>query len=86
MEHTFTSEVLEGMNFGDIYLLAMQEIFGNVSTSIKKSTEVLNIAGEVVPVSLDTISICAELTDGTIVKTKEEIPKVVREKSIYRTK
>ena len=59
MEHTFTSEVLEGMNFGDIYLLAMQEIFGNVSTSIKKSKEVLNIAGEVVPVSLDTISICA---------------------------
>lgn len=80
MEHTFTSEVLEGMNFGDIYLLAMQEIFGNISTSIKKSTEVLNISGEVVPVSLDTISICAELTDGTIVKTKEEIPKVVREK------
>lgn len=80
LNHEFTSEVLEGLNFGDIYLLAMQEIFGNVSTSIKKSTEVLNIKGEVVPVSLDEITVCAELIDGSIVRTKEEIPRVVREK------
>lgn len=77
LSHDFTSKQLEGLNFGDIYLLAMQELFNNVSTSIKKSTEVLNINGEVVPISLDPIKVCAELTDGTVVETKEEIPKQV---------
>lgn len=80
LDHEFSEEKLNGLNFGDIYLLAMKEMFGNVSTSIKKSTEVLNIAGEVVPVSLDPITVCAELTDGTVVKTKEKIPVVVRER------
>lgn len=76
----FSSEKLRGLNFGDIYLLAMQEIYGNVATAIKKASSSLNTIGEVVPVSPDEITVCAELTDGTIVKTKEKIPKVVIEK------
>ena len=41
----------------------MSELYGNVSEAIQKSTEVLNITGRVLPVTLDEITICAELAD-----------------------
>lgn len=76
----FKNERLKGLNFGDIYLTAMNEIYGNISEAIQKSTEVLNITGRVIPVTLDEITICAELTDGTTVKQKNKIPEVVSER------
>lgn len=76
----FKNERLEGLNFGDIYLTAMNEIYSNISEAILKSTEVLNITGRVMPVTLDEITICAELTDGTTIKQKDRIPEIVAEK------
>lgn len=80
MNLNFKNERLRGLNFGDIYLTAMNEIYSNISESILKSTEVLNITGRVMPVTLDEITICAELGDGTTIKQKERIPEVVSEK------
>lgn len=76
----FQNERLRGLNFGDIYLTAMNEIYNNISEAILKSTEVLNITGRVMPVTLDEITICAELTDGTTIKQKDRIPEIVTEK------
>lgn len=80
MELNFQNERLRGLNFGDIYLTAMNELYGNISEAIQKSTEVLNINGRVLPVTLDEIMICAELTDGTVVEKKDKIPEIVSEK------
>ncbi len=80
MNLNFQNERLRGLNFGDIYLTAMNEMYGNISEAIQKSTEVLNINGRVLPVTLDEIMICAELTDGTVVEKKDRIPEVVSEK------
>ncbi len=76
----FQNERLRGLNFGDIYLTAMNELYGNISEAIQKSTEVLNINGRVLPVTLDEIMICAELTDGTVVEKKDKIPEMVSKK------
>ena len=76
----FKNERLRCLNFGDIYLTAMNEIYSNISEAILKSTEVLNITGKVIPVTLDEITICAELTDGTTIKQKDRIPEIVSEK------
>ena len=76
----FQNERLRGLNFGDIYLTAMNEIYSNISEAILKSTEVLNITGRVMPVTLDEITICAELNDGTTIKQKDRIPEIVTEK------
>ena len=78
--HNFENDRLRGLNFGDIYLTAMNEIYSNISEAILKSTEVLNITGKVMPVTLDEITICAELNDGTTIKQKDRIPEVVSEK------
>ena len=80
MDFKFTSGHLKDLNFGDIYLSAMSEIYNNVSEAIQKSTEVLNITGKVIPVTLDEITICAELTDGTTIQRKDKIPEIVSEK------
>ena len=80
MYFNFQNERLRGLNFGDIYLTAMNEIYNNISEAILKSTEVLNINGRVMPVTLDEITICAELTDGTTVKQKDKIPEMVAKK------
>lgn len=80
MNFNFKDSRLNNLNFGDIYMLAMQEIYGNASEAIQKSTEVLNIKGKVIPATLDEITICAELSDGTIVERKNKIPEIVSEK------
>lgn len=77
MNLNFNNERLRGLNFGDIYLTAMNEIYGNISEAISKSTEVLNINGKVIPVTFDEITICAELADGTTIKQKDRIPEAV---------
>lgn len=76
----FKNNRLNNLNFGDIYLTAMNEIYGNISDAIQKSTEVLNIQGRIIPVTEDEITICAELDDGTVVKEKDQISEVTSEK------
>ena len=78
INHCFVTNKLRGLNFGDIYMLAMNEIFGN--EAIYKSSDILKIIGKVLPVTLDEIKICAELKDGTIVEEKDKISDVVYEK------
>ena len=80
MNWDFKNRKLKGIKFGDIYLLAMNEMFVNISEGIQKSTEILNITGKVLPATLDEITICAELKDGTVVENKEKIPEVVYDK------
>lgn len=80
MNLNFKNERLRGLNFGDIYLTAMNELYSNISSAIQKSTEVLNVNGRVLPVTLDEISICAELTDGTVIDRKNKIPEIVSQK------
>lgn len=76
----FSNERLRGLNFGDVFLTGMNELYSNISEAIRKSTEVLNITGEVIPVTLDEITICAELNDGTVIEQKDRIPEIVAEK------
>lgn len=80
MNLNFKYSRLKNLNFGDIYMLAMSELYNNISEAIQKSTEVLNITGKVIPVTLDEIKICAELADGTTIERKNMIPEIVSEK------
>lgn len=80
MNLKFSNERLRGLNFGDVFLTGMNELYSNISEAIQKSTEVLNITGKVIPVTLDEITICAELNDGTVIEQKDRIPEIVAEK------
>jgi len=71
---------LKGLTFGDIFFTSMNEQFGNFAESVEKSKNVLNIVGRVLPVTLDEMQICAELSDGTIIEDREKIKDVVNDK------
>ena len=78
--YEFKTGKLRGLDFSDIYFLAMQEINGNFEDSIIKSNEVINMVGKVIPVTLDEMKIIAELANGYVVEEKSRIPEVVSEK------
>lgn len=76
------NSALNGLNFGDIYLAAMNEISGNISEAIRSSTEVLNITGKVIPVTLDKITIAADFSDGTHVTTRKDFIEAINTKIV----
>ena len=61
--YEFQKGRLKGLSFSDIYFSAMREINGNFEDSIRKSSEILNIVGKVLPVTLDEMKIVAELAN-----------------------
>jgi len=75
-----TNKNLKGLTFGDIFFTSMKEKFGNFSESVEKSKNVLNIVGRVLPVTLDEMQICAELSDGTVIEQRDKIKDIVNEK------
>jgi len=66
-------EGLSGHSFGNLFLAAMTGITGNFDRAVKESSRVLNIKGRVLPSTLATARLCAEMTDGTIVEGESRI-------------
>ncbi len=81
LNHNFKNSKLSSLSFSDVYLLAMKEIYGDFTESIKQTQSILNMTGKVLPVTLEEIKICAELEDGTVVECKDKIPDFVNEKT-----
>ncbi|MCL5676343.1 MAG: YvcK family protein, partial [Firmicutes bacterium] len=55
---------LAGHNFGNLFILAMTEITGDFEEAVRKSSEVLAIRGRVLPSTLQTVVLEAEMADG----------------------
>lgn len=81
LNYKFEDGKLKSLSLGDIYLLAMQHVYRDFSKSVKQSSEILNITGKVLPVTMEEMQICAELEDGTIVEKRTDIPDIVNKKS-----
>lgn len=80
LNYKFKEGKLKSLSFGDIYLLAMKEVYGDFTESVKRTESILNMTGKVLPVTLEEIKICAELEDGTVIESKNNIPDMVNEK------
>ena len=81
LNYKFDNGKLKSLSFGDIYLLAMNNVYTDFSRSVKQSSEILNITGKVLPVTMEEMKICAELEDGTIIENRAEIPEIVNKRS-----
>lgn len=68
---------LHGHSFGNLFLVALTAIYGSDIEGIKKASELLDIKGRVLPVSIDKAHIVATLEDGTEIEgeTNIDIPK-----------
>lgn len=78
--HEFKEGRLRGLSFSDIYFRAMCEVNQDFTKAVMQSNEVLNIVGRVLPVTLDEMTICAELENGYVIREKSKIPELVSER------
>ncbi|MFC4557483.1 uridine diphosphate-N-acetylglucosamine-binding protein YvcK [Virgibacillus kekensis] len=74
-QHRFTiGNGLSGHSMGNLLLAAMTSITGNFYTGIKEISRVLNVKGNIYPISNQSMSLHARMTDGTVVSGESNIP------------
>lgn len=68
---------LSGHSFGNLFLVALSSIYGGEIEGIRKASELLDIKGKVLPVSLDKAELQALLWNGEKIKgeTNIDVPK-----------
>lgn len=66
---------LSGHSMGNLLLAAMTSITGDFFTGIKEISRILRVKGKIYPISNESMSLHAEMTDGTFVKGESQIPK-----------
>ncbi|MFD2761254.1 gluconeogenesis factor YvcK family protein [Lentibacillus juripiscarius] len=74
-QHRFTEgNGLSGHSMGNLLLAAMTSVTGNFFTGIKEISRVLNVKGNIYPISNQSMSLHARMEDGTIVSGESNIP------------
>jgi len=66
---------LKGHNFGNLFLTALEKLTGNFEKALEQAARILNIEGEVIPVTTHCTNLCAKLENGVIVKGEAQIDK-----------
>lgn len=75
-QHRFAScNGLSGHSLGNLFIAGMTQIAGDFQTAIKEMGRVLAIRGQVLPVTLKHVTLCAELEDGTVIEGESNIPR-----------
>ena len=76
--YRFDKGRLEGHNFGNLFLAAMTGISADFYDAIRRTSDVLQITGTVLPVTLDDMTLVGELANGEIVEGESKIPKAAK--------
>lgn len=65
---------LSGHSLGNLLLAAMTSVTGDFYTGIHEISRVLNVKGDIYPISNESLSLHAKMEDGTIVSGESNIP------------
>ncbi len=85
--YRFQEGGLNGHNFGNLILTALERISGGFEKALAEASRLLAVEnGEVIPVTLSNVRLLAELEDGAVIKgeTNIDIPKHDGELAINR--
>lgn len=80
-DYRFKEGDLKGHSFGNLFLAAMNEISYDFYQAIRRTSDVLHIKGRVLPVTLNRMTLIAELEDGFIIEGESRIPEIVKERN-----
>lgn len=78
LQYRFTEGNLKGQSLGNLFIAAMNSIYGSFELAIKEMSNVLSITGQVYPMTLESVQLCAELENGKIIKGESIIPTETR--------
>lgn len=79
--YRFESGDLEGHNFGNVFLSALEKVTTNYDEVIETASYVLKTKGKVIPVTFAKTHICVEYSNGLVVKEEGNIDKNYQEKN-----
>ncbi len=78
----------DGHTVGNLILAALTDIGGNLSSGIKLISEILNMKGEVLPLTDECVTLMGEMEDGEVIEGEHHItlsPKKIK-KVFYKEK
>lgn len=81
LQYRFDNGILKGQSFGNLFIAAMNGIYGSFEMAIKEASNVLAITGKVYPMTLEKVRLFAELQNGLIVEGESNIPIIAQENS-----
>ncbi len=55
---------ISGMSFGNLFMAALTDIYGSQEKAIKKTCEILDVQGEIIPVTYDNVHLVASYANG----------------------
>ena len=68
-----SSSSLQGHSVGNLVLAALTTVYNGVQGAIDELSSMMQLKGQVVPVTLDEAQLCARLVDGVVVRTESAI-------------
>ncbi len=73
----FENGAFDGHNFGNLFLTALEKNEGSFYRAVQTAAELLNVKGQVIPVTLSNVRLHAELENGEMIsgETNIDIPK-----------
>ena len=74
LQYRFQEGGLEGQNFGNLLIVVLNNIYGSFDRAIKEVSNVLNITGRVLPVTLDNVHLVAKFENGDKCIGESRIP------------
>jgi uncharacterized cofD-like protein len=79
--YRFEKGDLQGHNFGNIFISALQKVSNNYQEVIDTASYVLKTKGKVIPVTFEDTHLCVEYMSGTVLKGEGNIDEDNLEKS-----
>lgn len=73
LEYRFSDGALTGQSFGNLLLAALNGIAGSFDEAVSMMQQVLNITGQVLPVTTDNVQLRAEFENGTFIMGESKI-------------
>lgn len=79
LQYRFKDGRLKNQSFGNLFLAAMDGLSNNFEEAVRKMSSVLAVTGKVVPVTLENITLKAELKNGVVIEGESNIPEAVKQ-------
>ena len=73
MNYRFENGGLKGHSFGNLFLSALEKVNKSFSKGVEEASKILNVKGEVIPVTYQNIKLCIRLKNGRIIEGEGKI-------------
>lgn len=76
-------EGLTGHNFGNVLLVALTDLLGSEEEAIRVAARILNVEGNVIPVTTREVQLVAKYEDGEVIIGEHDIDEPLKERNGY---